>query len=54
MKSLVLNIRAYFNKRTRATDTHKEANASRKALIMENGESASRCLTFTGFTYWSV
>jgi hypothetical protein len=44
MKSLVSNIRAYFNKRTRAIDTHKEANATRKTLIIENGESASRLL----------
>ena len=44
MKSLVSNIRAYFNKRTRAIDTHKEANATRKTLIIENGECASRLL----------
>lgn len=44
MKSLVSNIRAYFNKRTRAVDTQKEANATRKTLIIENGESASRLL----------
>ena len=43
-KRLLSNIRAYFNKRTRATDTNKEVSASRKALIMENGESASRLL----------
>lgn len=44
MKRLVSDIRNYFNKRTRAIDTNKEASASRKALIMENGESASRLL----------
>jgi hypothetical protein len=43
-KSLVSNIRNYFNRRTRATDAHKEANATRKSLIIENGEAASRLL----------
>lgn len=44
MKSMLLNIRAYFNKRTRATDSHKEANVARKTLAIENGECASRLL----------
>jgi hypothetical protein len=44
MKSMLLNIRAYFNKRTRATDSNKEANVARKTLVIENGECASRLL----------
>ena len=43
-KSLLGNIRAFFNKRTRATDSYKEANVSRKTLVIENGECASRLL----------
>jgi hypothetical protein len=41
---MLKNIRAYFNKRTRVTDSHKEADVSRKTLVIENGESASRLL----------
>lgn len=44
MKSLVLNIREYFNRRTRAVDAQKEADVSRKSLVIENGESASRLM----------
>lgn len=44
MKSMVKDIRAYFNRRTRAVDSHKEANVARKTLVIENGESASRLL----------
>ena len=44
MKSLVLNIRDYFNRRTKIVDTYKEANVNRKALVIENGESAKRLL----------
>ena len=44
MKSLVDNIRAYFNKRTRVTDSYKEANVVRKTLVIENGECTSRLL----------
>jgi hypothetical protein len=44
MKSMLLNIRAYFNRRTRATDSYKEANVARKTLVIENGECASRLL----------
>ena len=44
MKSLVDNIRVYFNKRTRVTDSYKEANVVRKTLVIENGECASRLL----------
>jgi len=44
MKSLVLNIREYFNRRTKNSDSHKEADVTRKALVIENGESASRLI----------
>jgi hypothetical protein len=44
MKSLVLNIRDYFNRRTKVVDAHKEANVSRKTLVIENAESAARLL----------
>jgi hypothetical protein len=44
MKSMVKNIRAYFNRRTRATDSYKEANVARKTLVIENGECATRLL----------
>ena len=44
MKSLVSNIRDYFNRRTKVVDTYKEANVNRKALVIENGESAKRLL----------
>ena len=44
MKSLVLNVRQYFNRRTRAVDSHKEANVHRKTLVIENGECASRLM----------
>jgi len=44
MKSMLKDIRAYFNRRTRASDSFKEANVARKTLAIENGESASRLL----------
>ncbi len=44
MKSLVSNIRDYFNRRTKVVDTYKEANVNRKALVIENGECAKRLL----------
>ena len=44
MKSLVLNIREYFNRRTKSSDSHKEADVSRKTLVIENGECASRLI----------
>ena len=44
MKSLVLNIRNYFNQRTRAVDATKEADVTRKTLVIENGESAMRLM----------
>jgi hypothetical protein len=44
MKSLVLNIRNYFNRRTKGTDIHKEADVTRKTLVIENGECAARLI----------
>jgi hypothetical protein len=44
MKSMVKNIRAYLNRRTRTTDSYKEANVARKTLVIENGECATRLL----------
>jgi hypothetical protein len=44
MKSFVLNIRDYFNRRTKATDSHKEAHVNRQTLVFQNGESATRLL----------
>lgn len=44
MKSLVLHIREYFNRRTKVTDSYKEANVERKTLVIDNGESANRLL----------
>ena len=44
MKSMVEKIRAYFNRRTRVVDSHKEANVARKTLVIENGECAARLL----------
>ena len=49
MKSMILNIRNYFNKRTKAVDAHKEANVERRTLVIENGESASRLLKHEDF-----
>jgi hypothetical protein len=44
MKSLVLNIRDFFNRRTKATDAFKEAHVNRQTLVLQNGESAKRLL----------
>ncbi len=44
MKSLVSNIRDYFNRRTKVIDSHKEAHVTRKTLVIENGECAKRLL----------
>ena len=49
MKSMVKNIRAYFNRRTRATDSYKEAHVARKTLVIENGECAARLLRIEDF-----
>ena len=44
MKSLVKDIRDFFNRRTKATDGYKEAHVNRQTLVLQNGESASRLL----------
>jgi hypothetical protein len=44
VKSLVLNIRKYFNQRTRTADAQKDADVTRKTLVIENGESAMRLM----------
>lgn len=49
MKSLVRNIREYFNQRTRQADAGKDADVIRKALVIENGESARRLLLNSDF-----
>ena len=49
MKSLVLNIREHFNKRTKGADVHKEADVIRKTLVIENGECASRLIKSEDF-----
>jgi len=48
-KSLVERIREYFNKRTRVSDTAKEADVSRRTLVIENGEAAGRLLKNADF-----
>lgn len=49
MKSLVRNIREYFNQRTRQADALKDADVTRRALVIENGESARRLLLSQDF-----
>ena len=49
MKTLVDGIREYFNKRTRVSDTAKEADVSRRTLVIENGEAAARLLKNADF-----
>ena len=49
MKSLVLNIRGYFNKRTKLKDTGKDADATRRTLVIENGEKAGRLIANEDF-----
>ena len=49
MKSLVKNIRDYFNRRTKATDSYKEANAEKRTLVIQNGEAATRLLLNVDF-----
>ncbi len=49
MKSLVKNIRGFFNKRSRAIDTQKGASVERKTLAIENGEAASRLMKNNDF-----
>ena len=49
MKSLVKNVRDFFNRRTKATDAYKEANAEKRTLVIQNGEAASRLMLNTDF-----
>jgi hypothetical protein len=49
MKSLVKDIRDYFNRRTKAADTYKEASVTRKTLVIQNGESSSNLLKNADF-----
>jgi len=44
MKSLVLNIRDYFNRRTRAADIDTRASQTRHQLIIDNAACAARLL----------
>ncbi len=48
-KSLIDQIRGFFNKRTSSHDTLKEANTERRSLAIENGEAASRLLKNNDF-----
>ena len=49
MKSLVKDIRDYFNRRTKATDSYKEASVAKRTLVIQNGESASNLLKNADF-----
>ncbi len=49
MKSLVKNVRDFFNRRTKATDAYKEANAEKRTLVIQNGEAASRLMLNVDF-----
>ena len=49
MKSLVKNIREYFNRRTKAIDSHKDASLEKRTLVIENGESAKKLLANIDF-----
>tara|TARA_R110000868_G_scaffold1232_2_gene9598 strand:+ start:40 stop:363 length:324 start_codon:yes stop_codon:yes gene_type:complete len=49
MKSLVKNIRGYFNQRTKAIDAHKDASLEKRTLVIENGESAKKLLSNNDF-----
>lgn len=49
MKSLVKEIREFFNKRTRTMDAKKDADLERKSLVIENGACASRLLKNNDF-----
>jgi hypothetical protein len=49
MKSLVKNIRDYFNRRTKVVDSGKEANLERRTLVIENGEAAKKLLANNDF-----
>ena len=49
MKSLVKDIRGFFNQRTKGSDSSKEAKPERRTLAIQNGEAASRLLTNQDF-----
>jgi len=49
MKSLVLKIRHFFNRRVKITDARKEADVSRRTLVIENGECAYRLMANEDF-----
>ena len=49
MKSLVQNIRDFFNKRTRLSDSRKDADVTRKALVIDNADAARRLLANNDF-----
>lgn len=49
MKVLVKNIRDYFNKRTKAIDSHKESKLERRTLVIDNGEAAKKLLANNDF-----
>lgn len=49
MKSMVLYIREFFNRRTKAIDAHKDAGLDRRTLVIENGESAKKLLANSDF-----
>jgi hypothetical protein len=48
-KSLINEIRGFFNRRTNSKDTLQEANTERRSLAIENGEAAKRLLANKDF-----
>jgi len=49
MKSLVSNIREFFNRRTKNSFFDKKATLQQRTLVIENGESAKRLLSNNDF-----
>ena len=49
VKSLIQEIRGFFNKRTNSKDTTQEANTERRSLAIENGEAAKRLMANKDF-----
>jgi len=49
MKSLVLHINEFFNRRTKAIDAHKSASLEKRTLVIENGESAKKLFNLYRF-----
>lgn len=49
MKSFTENMRNFFNRRTRLTDARKDADVTRKALVVDNADSARRLLANNDF-----